>query len=296
MKHLLFAALLLICINAAAFRPEANKEDENKARQTAKTATSVVETKFQNQPIDRVEVGFAFNTVIKQSDKTGVQISIDSRLQPYLVCKLENGKLILSMKNDRPQYLNYGQYWVGKPTAVVSVKQLDGIQAQGAAKVTVEGAFTADKFTVKTSGAGAVNDLNVKTEGPVTIGCSGAGRVGNASFGKPSKVTVDASGASKIDFTCHAGTLNIDASGAVKVSAGGSASHLTAEASGAANCQLGELKAHTASCSTSGAARIDCYATGELSASASGASRITCAGDPEVLKKEASKASSVSIR
>lgn len=295
MKHILLAALLLICINAAALHPETDGRNQTKAQETAKTATAVVETRFQGQPIEAVEVGFAFNTVIKQSDKTGVQISIDSRLQPYLECKLTDGKLTLGMKGDRPQYLNYGAYWVCKPTAVINVQNLNGIKADGAAKVEVQGIFEADGFKVRTGGAAKVNGLNVKAEGPIAIECSGASKLTAAQFGNPSKVSVDASGASQVSFACHTSALNIDADGAARIEASGSATHLSADLSGAAKCQLDALKAKTAGCSTSGAARINCYATQELSASASGASHITCKGNPQVLKKEASKASSINV-
>lgn len=54
------------------------------------------------------------------------------------------------MKNDRPQYLSYGQYRVGKLTAVVSIKQFDGIPTEEAAKVT------ANDFTLKTSGTSRI--------------------------------------------------------------------------------------------------------------------------------------------
>lgn len=295
MKHLLFAALLLICLSASAFRPETDQASQAKAAQTAKTATTLLETNLQGQPIDAVAVGHAFDIVIRQGSKTGVQYSIDSRLQPYLICKLENGQLTLGFDN-LPQYLNNSQNWINEPTAIVTVRQLKEIQASGGAKVKVEGQYTADAFIVKASGAGKINGLNVNVDGPVTLSLSGAGRLTDAQFGKPSKVTLDASGAPQISFTCQAKDLGIDASGAAKISAEGSASHLSADISGAVSCNLGELKAGTASCSTSGASRIDCWATGQLSASASGASHITCKGNPEILKKEASKASSINVQ
>ena len=295
MKHLLFAALLLICLSASAFRPDTDQDSQAKAAQTAKTATTLLETNFQSQPIDAVTVGHAFDIVIRQGSKTGVQYSIDSRLQPYLTCKLENGLLTLGFDN-LPQYLGNSQNWVSQPTAVVTVRQLKELRASGGAKVKVEGEYTADEFIIKASGAGKINGLNVNVDGPVTLSLSGAGRLTDAQFGKPSKVTLDASGASQASFTCEAKALSIDASGAAKISAEGSASHLSADASGAVSCNLGELKAGTASCSTSGASRIDCWATGQLSASASGASRITCKGNPQILKKEASKASTINVQ
>lgn len=295
MKHLIFAALLLVCINAAAFRPESDDRNRAKAQQTAKTATAVIETRFQDEPIDAVDIGFVFNTVIKKSDRTGVQVSIDSRLQPYLVCKFTNGKLTLGMKGDRPQYLSYGAYWVCKPTAVINVKELNEIKASGAAKVELQGIIETGGFKVRTSGAAKVNGLNIKAEGPVSIESSGASHLTGASFGNPSQVSVVAGGATQVGFTCHTTALNIDASGAAKIEASGSAAHLSADLSGAARCQFDGLKTQTAACSTSGAARIDCYATEELSASASGASHITCNGHPDILKKEASKGSSINV-
>lgn len=295
MKHLLFAALLLICLSASAFRPETDQAAQAKAAQTAKTATTLLETNFKGQPIDAVTVGHSFDIVIRQGSKTGVQYSIDSRLQPYLICKLENGQLTLGFDN-LPQYLSNSQNWINEPTAIVTVRQLKALQASGAAKVKVEGQYTAGDFTVKTSGAAKINGLNVNTDGTVLLDCSGASHVTAAQFGKPAKVSLDASGAVQTSFTCQAKTLSIDASGGAKISASGSASHLSTDISGAVKCNLSELKAGTASCSTSGASHIDCWATGQLSATASGASRITCKGNPQILKKEASKASSINVQ
>lgn len=294
MKHLLFAALLLICMNAAAFRPESEQENRARAEQTARSATTVLEEKFQGQHIDIVDAGHAFDIVIRQGAETGVSLSIDSRMQPYLVCKLENGRLNLGF-SDLPRYLCSGSSWVTEPTAIVTVRQLQGLRASGAAKLKVEGEYTAGDFTVKTSGAARIDGLNLDAGGRVALECSGASHL-SATFGKPAQVSLDASGASKTDFTCQAKDIRIDASGASKIKAAGSAARLSADVSGAVDCNLGDLEAATALCSTSGASRIDCWATGELNATASGASHITCKGNPGILKKEASKASSISIR
>lgn len=294
MKHLLFAALLLICLSASAFRPETDQASQAKAEQTAKTATTLLEDKFQGQHIDAVAAGHAFDVVVRQGSKTGVRYSIDSRLQPYLTCKLENGRLTLGF-NNLPQYLSNSSNWICQPTAIVTVRQLRSLQASGAAKLKVEGEYTAQDFTVKTSGAARLDGLNVNADGRVALECSGASHI-SAALGKPSKVSLNASGSTKTDITCQAKDISIDASGASKIKAAGSATHLSADVSGAVNCNLGELKSATALCSTSGASRIDSWATGELSAAASGASHITCKGNPNVLKKDASRASSISIQ
>lgn len=295
MKHLLFAALLLICLSASAFRPDTDQAAQAKAAQTAKTATTLLQTNFQGQPIDAVTVGHTFDIVIRQGSKTGVQYSIDSRLQPYLICKLENGQLTLGFDN-LPQYLSNSQNWINEPTAVVTVRQLKALRASGAAKVKVEGQYTSDDFTLKTSGAAKVNGLNVNTDGTVTLDCSGASHLTAAQFGKPVRMSLNTSGSPQISITSQAQNLSIDASGAAKISASGSASHLSTDISGAVSCNLSELKAGTASCSTSGASRIDCWATGQLSATASGASHITCKGNPQILKKESSKASTINVQ
>ncbi|SUE33965.1 GIN domain-containing protein [Rikenella microfusus] len=296
MKHLLFAALMFVCINVTACFPQSDKVNRAKAEQTAETATTVVEDKFQGQRIDAVDVGFAFQAVIRKSDRTGVRISIDSRLEPYLVCKLENGRLTLGMKNDLPQYLRYGQYWTIQPAAVIDVRELNAIEASGAAKITAEGEFRADDIKIQTSGASKTEGLHIETGGSVSVDCSGASQLTGANFGHPSRVGIAASGATRLSFACHTRALGIDAGGTAKIELSGSVGHLTADVSGVAKCQLGEMVSETAECSVSGAARIDCHATGRLSASASGASHISCTGNPEVLKKAASGASSISIR
>lgn len=285
MKHLLFILLGFAGLAIAAYGfVKSNSESENrkKAEETAKTATELTRTAFEGQSIDALRIGFAFRVSLKQGDRTGVRVSFDSRFEPYLICKLDGGVLTLDMQTDRPQYLNYGQYWVAQPTAEITIRSFSELGARGASRVVAEGTFAADRLRINTSGAAKIEGLDLRVSGPVDVDCSGASRLSDIQLGTPSEVEIDVSGAAKLDFACDTRKLDIQASGASKIEGTGTTDRMKIRVSGAASASLDKMKALSADCSTSGAARLECRATNVLHASASGSSSIRYRADGSI--------------
>ena len=119
---------------------------------------------------------------------------------------------------------------------------------------------------------------------------------------KPIKVRIttgnldglSSSGASKITLEgVKNEQLVIETSGASKIDAAGETKSLEIESSGASKVDVQELRASRVKVSLSGAGRAQVYASEEVNAEASGASQITYYGEPKVVNKSASGASSI---
>lgn len=88
--------------------------------------------------------------------------------------------------------------------------------------------------------------------------------------------------------------LRIDTSGASKIRATGETKTLDIEMSGASSVDTQDLHAQKVTVDSSGAGHASVYASEELNAEASGASSITYTGDPKVVNRKDSGASSIS--
>ena len=100
-------------------------------------------------------------------------------------------------------------------------------------------------------------------------------------------------GASRAFVVVSSDRLEVQAEGASVVNASGSAQSLTADARGASSLQLGELAVADADVRSAGASRVDVAVSEQLRASASGASTVRYTGDPEVVGRDVSGASTV---
>lgn len=100
-------------------------------------------------------------------------------------------------------------------------------------------------------------------------------------------------GASRAFVVVRSDRLEVQAEGASVVNASGSAQSLTADARGASSLQLGELAVADADVRSAGASRVDVAVSEQLRASASGASTVRYTGDPEVVGRDVSGASTV---
>lgn len=88
--------------------------------------------------------------------------------------------------------------------------------------------------------------------------------------------------------------LRIETSGASKIRAAGETKTLDVQMSGASNVDTLDLRAQKVTVDSSGAGHASVYASEELNAEASGASSITYTGDPKVVNRKDSGASSIS--
>lgn len=106
-------------------------------------------------------------------------------------------------------------------------------------------------------------------------------------------LTVSTSGASRAFVVLDVDDVTVRAVEASVVNASGSAQTLSAEAAGASTLRLDQLATGSADVRASGASTVEVLVSESLDAQADGASTIGYAGDPSVLERRTSGASSV---
>ncbi|MEP6705680.1 MAG: head GIN domain-containing protein, partial [Acidobacteriota bacterium] len=110
----------------------------------------------------------------------------------------------------------------------------------------------------------------------------------------PDITSVEVSGVAKVELAgVKNSSLEIDTSGASKLKIEGETSHVQVEVSGSSSVDAESLKARTAAVDASGASHVSIFVTERLVSDASGASQIAYSGDPTVVEKQSSGASSV---
>jgi len=183
---------------------------------------------FNFSDFTRVEVGYAFEVEVVQSDSYSVSITADDNLFKNLKVSKENETL----KIGHSRHIGW-RLRTSRPKAKITMPVLNGLKLSGASKGTVSGFNSSEDFKLNLSGASRVTgDI---TANNAEIGCSGASRV--ELTGSAKNAVIEASGASRMElggFSVHDaaiklsgasrstvkldGTLNATLSGASKLS------------------------------------------------------------------------------
>ena len=125
------------------------------------------------------------------------------------------------------------------------------------------------------------------------VDLSGACHATIAGFSSEKALAIELSGASSLRGDIQSGDARMNLSGASNVELQGGAANLRVSASGASYAKLERFNVKTAVAGASGASRIEVNASDRLEADASGASRVRYVGKPEIVKRQASGASSI---
>lgn len=126
-------------------------------------------------------------------------------------------------------------------------------------------------------------ESTIRARGPVLVKISA-----------PSIEAISVSGASRVNASrLKNDTLTVDSSGASKIILSGSTDEIVLDISGASVISADELVSRKAVVDSSGASRIALNVSESIEVDCSGASRVTYAGNPAVIKKSTSGASSV---
>lgn len=311
MRHLLFSLALVVCFFASsAHKMYEPSETAKKENSNARISTF---SRHEGQTINGLSVGHAFEVVLKQGSKTGVQLEIDSRMTQYLVCDISGGNLRLGFK-DLPRELQQSNWWKTNPKATITVSSLDRLEVNGAAQVHPEGSFKSKNTMIDLSGASKVgsltlsstgnsriqcsgasqlNTLNLSSDGDCKIIASGASHVRNLQLKGIKDVRVDASGASHITLSGRMGDFFGQSSGASRLTASGSADVANISVSGAANASCEGLQANSVKAGASGSGSVRCWASNRIDATASGSGSVRYKGNPAHVNKNASRGSSI---
>ena len=178
-------------------------------RQALKGSGNVVAREGSVSGFDQVKVSHAFRANIKQGETFSVIVRIDDNLVKYLEVAKRGRTLVIGLEPDMSFSLE-----AVTMEAEISMPYLNGLDLNGASRVTI-GGFRSDKdLDVKLSGAGKLQG-NIQA-GDIRFDISGAGRA--TLRGSADDLRVDASGASKVDLgALEVGQAEVGASGASEV-------------------------------------------------------------------------------
>jgi hypothetical protein len=136
-------------------------------------------------------------------------------------------------------------------------------------------------------------DLTVPAAALTSITLSGAATLTGTEPLESPTLSVSLDGASRAFLVLATDELEVSAEGASVVNASGSAASLSASAADASSLALEQLAAVSAVVEADGASSVRVSVSGDLDVRAAGASTVRYAGDPDVVGREVSGASSV---
>ena len=148
-------------------------------------------------PFTGIDVGGAFQVVLKQGDKESLTIEADENLMECIRTKVEGGILVISTEKTIIKFEKLKVY--------ITFKTLDQMDMSGAVELWSENSLHFDDLDIEASGASEV-EMNFTAQN-LNMDISGASEM-NLS-GKTSQATIDISGATDMSAddleieTCH---------------------------------------------------------------------------------------------
>jgi hypothetical protein len=212
----------------------------------------------------RVEVGYAFEVEIVQSDQFSVSITADDNLFEYIRVSQQGSTLKIGVQ---PAVLFRSATYRAK----VTMPQLRSLELSGATRGTVSGFESAEDLDIEVSGASSL-ELEEILAGDTTF---------------------DVSGASRVTGEITAQDVNFDISGASTVRLRGQADDIGLDLSGASHVEMDDFLVSSADVDFSGASSGTVHVDGSLDVELSGASSLTYLGNATLGDVDVSGASSL---
>lgn len=255
-------------------------------------------TRFQGEPISRIEAGWGFVITLRQGTATSATVDIPARLEKQLVFDLDNGRLRLGFKGK--VRIQKGE----KFTADITCSELKGLNLSGVCSLTAEGDFSGEHMEMVLSGASTASwNGGWSGAGRVNIELSGASQMEGGALHAGSleislsgnsivrwvdtwtigeSVTAELSGASHmVGKIINAASINALVSGVSKLAFAGNAEHGTFEIMGASQCALPDFTMKKLSILASGGSSAEVNVTESLEGKVMGASKVNYQGAPE---------------
>jgi hypothetical protein len=247
--------------------------------------SGLVETRaFEIADFDRVAISSAFEADVSYGETCDVSVTADANLFNYVDVVRHGDTLYIGLK---PRLtLRHGTL-----QAAVTLPHLEGIDASGAASVSVAGFTEATRFDAGASGASRLT-LDTLTLGNSKFDISGASQLELRDL-YADDADFEVSGASRVSGVVSMRNGDLDASGASQITLRGSAGVLTIEGSGASNLSLDDLPMAGLDLSLSGASRGAVNVSGQLDLDISGASTLYYSGSPKLGRVDVTGASTL---
>lgn len=212
----------------------------------------------------RVEVGYAFEVEIVQSDQFSVSITADDNLFEYIRVSQQGTTLKVGVK---PAVVFRSATY----RAEITMPELRYLEISGATRGTVSGFESVEDLDIEVSGASSL-DMDGMVAGDTTF---------------------DVSGASTVVGEIIAQDVDFDISGASTVRLSGTAEDIRLDLSGASHVEMADLLVTSADIDFSGASSGTVHVDGSLDVELSGASSLTYLGNATLGDVDISGASSL---
>lgn len=236
----------------------------------AQEAPTTVVEKYADRTINGVIIAGAFDVQLSQADgasrTVGAKVEVQQELADKLVFEYtDEGYVRLSFKNDVSKYFTGSKK---KPQAWITVSELKYLNVTGASSVVCTGiCSTEGDLRLLTSGTASVNLLEASA-GTLHVEAGGTSDVSDAKLTVAGGAVAEVSGTSKLSGTVKCGDAKFVVSGVSSVTLAGEAAKAEVEISG------------------TGAADLEHFAVGEMTAKVSGMGKVkanvTAGGTAEV--------------
>lgn len=236
----------------------------------AQEAPTTVVEKYADRTINGVIIAGAFDVQLSQADgasrTVGAKVEVQQELADKLVFEYtDEGYVRLSFKNDVSKYFTGSKK---KPQAWITVSELKYLNVTGASSVVCTGiCSTEGDLRILTSGTASVNLLEASA-GTLHVEAGGTSDMSDAKLTVAGGAVAEVSGTSKLSGTVKCGDAKFVVSGVSSVTLAGEAAKAEVEISG------------------TGAADLEHFAVGEMTAKVSGMGKVkanvTAGGTAEV--------------
>lgn len=223
-----------------------------------------------SQKYNHIAASMAVNVIIEDRNDDKVVIKADDNVMKYVVCKVENGKLIAKFSDEVGSVSNTSVH-IYLPTKG-EIKQ---VEASSSANVGIYKMITTPTLALSASSAA---EIYIRAEvKDLKIGATSAAKI-NGSFKSSNSTEIDASSAAKIDITLLGKEVECDVSSAADVRLNGTAEKFEADASSSADIDAADFVAAVVEAEASSGADIDIHVNKQLDAKTSSGGRVRYKG------------------
>ena len=238
-------------------------EQNNNAQNDSKNKIISEDRKISG--FENIDVNGRFKVILYQQDKVSITVVAPDEFMEYIETTVANNTLKIDMikvdKSQKPGLLDrlkikYNDYLIRQPI-----------------------------------------EIHVGVQNLKTIYASGASVVETKNNFQLNNLNIQLAGASKGLLKCNiVNHIFIDLSGASKLETEGTANSIKINSSGAAKFEGDNFKVKNAEVKSSGASKIEIFASEKLDAELGGASTVICNGSPKVVNQTSSRASKIVIK
>ncbi len=230
---------------------------------------NVVKQDRQVGDFSTIKILGSADVIIKQGERTTLQVQADDNLLENIITKVKNGALIIETEGNIRKYREFQVY--------VTMSRLDGVEINGSGDVETEGLISGNNLSISINGSGDV-EMELDYKG-LEAQINGSGDIEISGITGDLDLSIMGSG----DFEASNLRLNIcsiKVYGSGDISMNGSASTVSVELSASGDVNLYNLSAQDVDVRSNGSGDVIVSVSGILKARLMGSGDLTYRGTP----------------